>query len=395
MRLLLLFPHPFFQNRGTPIADRALLEVLAGRGNEIDVLTFPEGEDPGVPGVRIHRVGRIPGFDGVPPGFSFRKALYDVLLLFRCAALVRRRKPDLIHAVEESALIAAVVGGFHRTPYVYDMDSSIAAQMIEKLPALGPLRRLFEAFERIAVRRSIAVVAVCPALERIAIAHDPAKPVHPIEDFSLLRDEQPGSAEDLRGAIGAARDDPLVLYVGNLERYQGIDLLLDAFARARRTVPAAQLVLIGGKPADVARYRRKAVDLGLADAAHLLGPRPVDDLAGLLGQADLLVSPRIQGINTPMKIFSYLDSGRPLLATRLPTHTQVLDEEIAGLADPAPEPFAAEMARILEDRDLGTMLAKMARLRVREQYSRDAFQRKMGAFYDHVERMLARAEGAR
>ena len=47
MRILLLAPHPFFQQRGTPIAEKMLLQVLTAAGHEVEVLTFPEGEDPG------------------------------------------------------------------------------------------------------------------------------------------------------------------------------------------------------------------------------------------------------------------------------------------------------------------------------------------------------------
>ena len=46
MRILLLAPHPFFQQRGTPIAEKMLLQVLVAAGHEVEVLTFPEGEDP-------------------------------------------------------------------------------------------------------------------------------------------------------------------------------------------------------------------------------------------------------------------------------------------------------------------------------------------------------------
>ena len=61
-------------------------------------------------------------------------------------------------------------------------------------------------------------------------------------------------------------------------------------------------------------------------------------LASLLAQADVLVSPRTRGNNTPMKIYSYLDAGRAVLATDLPTHTQVLTPECARLAPADPDP---------------------------------------------------------
>ena len=50
--------------------------------------------------------------------------------------------------------------------------------------------------------------------------------------------------------------------------------------------------------------------------------------------ADLLVSPRVKGENTPFKVYTFLASGRPLLATRIPTHTQLLDDDLAWLVEP-------------------------------------------------------------
>ncbi|HEY3013063.1 MAG TPA: hypothetical protein VGJ36_09970 [Gemmatimonadales bacterium] len=66
---------------------------------------------------------------------------------------------------------------------------------------------------------------------------------------------------------------------------------------------------------------------------HFLGPRPISSLDDLFHRADVPVSPRLKGLNTPMKIYSYLDS----LATRLRTHTQVLDDHTAYLVAPEPE----------------------------------------------------------
>ena len=60
-----------------------------------------------------------------------------------------------------------------------------------------------------------------------------------------------------------------------------------------------------------------------------------------MAQADVLVSPRTKGANTPMKVYSYLDSGVAVLATRLPTHTQVMNDETALLAEPTPEDFSS------------------------------------------------------
>jgi glycosyltransferase involved in cell wall biosynthesis len=105
-------------------------------------------------------------------------------------------------------------------------------------------------------------------------------------------------------------------------------------------------------------------------------------------QADILVSPRIKGNNTPMKIYSYLDAARAVLATDLPTHTQVLNPEIAYLVAPNPQDMAEGMRALLANRDLRERIGQSAKERVQEAYSLPAFERKLKDFYEALSREM-------
>lgn len=384
LRILFLAPQPFFQSRGTPIAARMLLEFLAEQGHDVDVLTYAEGEDVTIPGVRLHRIPQIPGVRGIQPGFSWKKLVSDVVMLFACLRMVRRTHYDLVHAIEESVFIAAAVKRLTGVPFVYDMDSSLADQLIEQKPRLRGARGLLTRFEGAAVRNSLGVLTVCRTLQETALAYDRAKLVAVVEDSSLV--QPPGEPVDLLSELPGS--GPTALYVGNLRPYQGIDLLLHGFVHAVKSCPQARLVLIGGVEERIAHYRALARDLGIAARVHFLGPRPLEHLGGYLEQADVLVSPRVLGTNTPMKIYSYLDSGRAVLATRLPTHTQILDDSIAMLVDPSPEHFGTGLARLLNDAHLRQILAKRARQRVQQEFTPEAARRKLLDFYGLLEREM-------
>ncbi len=142
------------------------------------------------------------------------------------------------------------------------------------------------------------------------------------------------------------------------------------------------------KPASACGSERTAIG---ARTCLDLGPRPVTELGHYLRQATVLVSPRITGVNTAMKVYSYLDSGVAVLATRLPTHTQVLDDEISMLAAPEPDAMGDALARLLRDAGLRERLAREARRRVEQEYSAAAFRRKLSEFYGRVELELARS----
>jgi glycosyltransferase involved in cell wall biosynthesis len=395
LRVLVLAPHPYFQERGTPMAVDALVRGLSGRGYDVDLLVYHEGSDREIPGCTLHRIPRIPGVRNIPPGPSWEKLVCDFVMLAEAVRLMRRRRFDLIHSVEEASLIALALKRLFRVPYVYDMDSSLAQQTVEKYGWMSPARRVFEVLERWVIRRSLGVVAVNRSLENLALTASPEHLVARLEDFSLLDGTNNGSAarpfERLRDTID--RDGPLVLYVGNLMPYQGIDLLLHGFRHAADRHPTAQLVIIGGNADEIPTYRTRVADLELSQRVHFVGPRPSAHLGWFLAQATVLVSPRTVGVNTPMKIYSYLGSGRPVLATRLPTHTQVLDDGIAHLVDPEPTALGDGLLRLLGDEALRRRLAANARERVAREHSHQAYLRKLNGFFDQVERLLPRRPG--
>ncbi len=381
MNILVLAPQPFYQHRGTPIAVRELVTTLSGQGHHVDLLVYHEGQDVPLSECQLVRTPRIAGLSGIRPGFSWKKLVCDSLMFAKAASLLSRRSYDVVHAVEEAVFMALVFKVLFRVPYVYDMDSSLVQQITDCFRPARPARPLLRSMERLAVRRSAGVVAVCRALEELARSYQADKRIARLEDKSLLGDALP--MDDLLETLDFG--GPVMMYVGNLESHQGIDLLLQTHAIVTAREPNCHLVVIGGIPAHIEQYTRLAGRLGILSRTHFLGPRPTAHLGHFLSQAHVVVSPRIMGENTPMKVYSYLDSGRPVLATRLPTHTQVMDDHMALLAVPTPEAMARGALALLGDPDLCRRLADRARQQVAEHYSQEAYERKLGVFYRELE----------
>ncbi|HET7313788.1 glycosyltransferase family 4 protein [Salinisphaera sp.] len=377
MNILTLAPQPFMTPRGTPIAVKMLLETLSGRGDHMDVVTFAEGEDIEIANCRFFRVPALPGMRNVPPGFSLKKLVSDAVMFPMVGWRLLRNRYDLVLAVEESAYMAMLLRPIFRVPYIFDIDSSIPEQIGDKYKLPRPIARCLTAIERAAARRAIGVIACCAALGELVRGYAPKTPVQVLEDVTMLGHLPEGPLYD-----AARYDEPVVMYVGNLEPYQGLDLLLEAVARLDQTMTPMRLVVIGGGPSHIRAYREKAGTLGIADHVTFAGPKPVAELGMHLRSATIAASPRIQGRNTPMKVYSYLDSGRPLLATRLPTHTQVLDDEIAMLVDPNPEDVARGLRALLADSELRARIATAARSRVAAEFTPAAYRRKLNAFLD-------------
>ncbi len=387
MKILVLAPHPFFQDRGTPIALKMLLETLAAEGHELTVMVYPEGENISIPGCRFLRVKRPPLVKNIKPGFSLKKIACDIVLFQMAGRMLRHERFDLIHAGEEAVFIARYYSKKMNIPYVYDMDSSLPQQLCEKMNVLSPLLSLFKKFEKNAVIDSIGVLAVCKYLEKLARSYNGDKLIQRLEDVTLLPAEIPEEKRK-KTKLGLKKDTTHIMYVGNLESYQGIDLLLESFSLSYLEKEKTKLVIIGGAKADIIKYKRKVKDLGIAEGVMFTGPKPVEDLNCYLAQADILVSPRTKGYNTPMKIYSYMDSGKPILATRLETHTQVLDDSTAMLVDAIDTEMAAGIMRLVRDEQLRRELGENARQRVAEEYNRDTFNQKLVSFYKRVEQKI-------
>jgi glycosyltransferase involved in cell wall biosynthesis len=270
-----------------------------------------------------------------------------------------------------------------------DVDSSIPDQLrYSGFATRGPLLRLAERLERYALRHSAAAITVCASLTEGVRARAPGLPVFQVEDPPLVDPNATPAPE----AVEALRREltlgpwPVVLYSGNFEPYQGVELLLEALAH----VPQVQLVLMGGGPADVARMKAEARARGIGERTVFSGQRPPAELPAFLALADVLVSPRSKGQNTPFKVFTYIASGKPLVATRIPTHTQLLDDTTAFLVEPTPRALAAGLEAALDDPGAAAARARTARELVEREYSVERYREKIARAYAEVERLSRR-----
>jgi glycosyltransferase involved in cell wall biosynthesis len=266
------------------------------------------------------------------------------------------------------------------------MDSMLGEQLVSKWKMLRPVERALHAIERAVIRRADAVFAVCSDLARHVTLDAPGVPVFLIEDVALPAQQHGGGAEPLRELLDIK--GPLALYVGNLQRYQGVEQLVRAMTELPQALDLT-LVLIGGAESDIARVRALVRKLHQEERVYLLGPRPVSQLTGFLAQADILVSPRSHGSNTPMKVYSYMNSGHAVLATRILSHTQVLDDSCALLVESNPQALAKGLVTLAADESLRGRLGAAARRRAVERYSVEAFREKVRVAYRTLETLGA------
>ncbi|MCX6567159.1 MAG: glycosyltransferase [Candidatus Aminicenantes bacterium] len=345
MKILMLAPEPFFQPRGTPISVYFRLKALSDLGHSVDLVTYPRGADVPFPGLTIKRVPNLPGINPSKIGPSFVKLPLDAQIFFSAFGKLVRNRYDLIFSHEEAAFLGVLLGKMFRTPHLYDMHSSLPQQLDNfNFSRSSLLKSAFLRMERRILKGSRSVIVICRDLldyVRGLGFGEKAVFLENILDFNDFDPAPPGPE-----AIASARreisayGEKIVLYTGNFESYQGVPLLIESFGRMKER---AILLIVGGSKTDHDPARKRAAELGFADRIVLVEKVPPQRVPVYIGLSDVLVSPRVSGTNTPLKIYAYLKSGKPIVATDLWTNSQVLTEEIAVLAPPEPEKFGAAL----------------------------------------------------
>lgn len=387
LKILVLAPHPFFVNRGTPIDVMLVLRGLSAREDvEVDCIVYPEGKDIDLPHINLFRLPFLKFIKGTRPGFSFNKILLDIVMFFYSWKKMHQNRYDVIHAGEEAVFIAMVLKFLYKVPYIYDLDSSIAQQMVEKHSFLRFLAPLLNWAEAKAIKGAVATAPVCNALADLCRKNGAAKVVT-LHDISQLKNPDLPKTGKLSKEINS--DGLILLYCGNLEEYQGVGLLIESFSYVVDQDKDIQLVIIGGIPEDINRYKELSEKLGITQRVHFLGPRPFDQLEEYLAEADILAAPRIRGVNTPMKIFPYMHSGKPVLLTKLPTHTQIVTDNETYLAQAKPKLFAKGILALSSDAALRKKLGENGRAFVEKNHVVSAHKRRVNELYDWVKQNLS------
>lgn len=372
----MIAPEPFFEPRGTPFSEFHRIRALTDLGHQVDLVTYPFGQDVTMPGLRVFRSLRPPFVRDVKVGPSIAKLPLDACLTLTVLRRALAERYDAVHSHEEGGLIGVVLAALLGVPHLYDMHSSLPQQLTNfAFSRSRAVRRMFVAMERVMIRRSRVVVVICPTLEDTVREIDPRAQ-------TVLIENAPGSADGeataeqaaaVRRRLDVPPSTPIILYTGTFEAYQGLDLLFEAMAVVRAARPDARLVLAGGKPEQVARARTQAQSAGVDAAVVFAGERPAAEIPAYLLAADVLVSPRSRGTNTPLKIYQYLRSGKPIVATRLLTHTQVLSDDTAVLTGGSPREFAEGILEALNDPARAAALGRRARELAETKYSYAAY----------------------
>ena len=380
-RVLFMVSQPFLQWRGSPIRVGFDVQAIAENGHDVDLLTLPIGEDKAIPGVRIIRVANPLGVKNIPIGPSGHKLFFDFLMLLKGIPLMLRNRYDVVHAVEDAGIAGWLLCRLNGAKLVFEKHSDPASH--RDTPFKNFILSLYKAVETFTIRRADAVIGTGEGLVAQARAVAPGVQAHYILDIpSSLVEPDPARAAAVRARLQQRAEEVLVLYVGSFAVYQGIDLMFESIPRVLARARAVRFIIIGGTPEEITARQRALAAKGAEGAVTFVGKVAPDVLPDYLAAADILLSPRLSGINTPLKLLDYLKAGRAIVATDNTANRQILDEHCAVITAADPDAFAAGVSVLAGDTARREAMGKTGRQKIERLFNFTEFKRRLKVCYD-------------
>ena len=385
LRVLVIAPTPFFGDRGCHVRIYEEVRALGAFGVESVVVTYPTGQD--LPDVRTARAWAVPGIKAGPLGFSPGRPILDLAVLLAAHREIQRFRPHLLHAhLHEGIAIGVVLRAWHRLPLIADLQGSLTAEMVDQgvMGSGGVMARLMRAVERWLVRRPDRTLTSSSHGVRLltALGVDRGSVISFPDgvDIEAFRPEQADSALVERLGLVGKR---VVVFLGVLTDYQGVDLLLDIAAIMARTNPDVHLLVLGYPNEE--RYRAEAKARGLDTVMSFPGRVPYADAARWLSVGEIAVSPKRAITEANGKLLNYMACGLPVVASDSLVNRELLGESGVYAPIDDAEAFAARLLDLLADPVRAREIGAALRVRAETEYAWPSLAKRLeGAYRDMV-----------
>jgi glycosyltransferase involved in cell wall biosynthesis len=349
-------------------------------GVTLRLVTYHLGRD--VSGFPIDRIASVPWYGKLEAGPSWHKPYLDLMLLFKALKVAHSFKPDLIHAhIHEGAFIGAILKKLLRVPLLFDCQGSLTAEITDHgfVRQGSLLQRLFAVLERwIDLSSDYIIASAGPTVEILVSGGVPRERVRALMDGVDTAVFAPQAKEEIRARLGLPNDRPIVGYLGLLNSYQGVDLLLEAAALLKGQGAKLHFLIMGFPEG---KYREQAEALGLSGMVTFTGRVPYDEAPLYLSAGDLAVSPKISLTEANGKLFNYIACGLATVVFDTPVNREILGDAAlyAKFGDAAE--LAGAIGRLAGDRELREELGRKGRERAVAEHSWEARGRELAQIY--------------
>lgn len=354
---------PFPTSQGSQVLIRELSEALVHRGHSVHVVTYHFGEERDCGELTIHRIPELFQYARFRSGPEIRKPILDILLSLKLDQVVRREKIHIIHTHNyEAPVVAFPVRFLRKIPIVYHSHNTMSDEFYTYFRLKVPqalARGAAHLMDRYIPRHADRVIAINVRVAEFLI--EMGTPPEKIEIMPPGIDFGPPFADldgSLRGKLSLG-ESPLIIYAGNLDAYQRMDLLLDALKKVFCVHQHVKLVVVTSSNTE---FLRKMIELrGMQDRVLFFENPSFEIVKEILSCGTLAVNPRISWSGYPIKLLNYMAAELPVVAFQ--GAAPPIIHEHNGLLVPSGdvEAFADAVLRLLEHSDFAHRLGREAR----------------------------------
>jgi len=218
-------------------------------------------------------------------------------------------------------------------------------------------KRIFKRVKKIIVinnRLKELIVGLGIDPDKVLVAHDGVD----LDQFVIKE-----SKEECRRKLNIPLDKKIVIYTGQLFKWKGVYTLVEA---SKFLDDNFRIILVGGMKKDIIELE-EFIQKEKLDKVTILGHQAPDSIPFYLKAADVLVLPNSaksvisREWTSPMKMFEYMTSQKPIVASNLPSLREVLNEDNAILIDPGnPQGLADGIKESLKNTDFSVKISRQA-----------------------------------
>lgn len=377
----MIAPTPFFADRGCHVRIYEQIRSLQKLGNRGNICTYHNGKN--IAGLNIYRIINIPWYKKLEPGPSYHKFYLDFLLLLKSLYIARRIKPDIIHChLHEGAAIGYVLSKILQIPLLFDYQGSLTAELKahDFLREDGLYFKILYKAEKIIDNLAGIVVAPTNSMIKRLREEFGVKNIYLMPDGVDTDNFRPDIVSDnLRKRLKIPLNKKIIVYLGILTKYQGVDCLLKAIPEVIQKVNSVHFLIMGYPNLD--KYKKMAKKLGIANDVTFTGRIDYRTATKYLNLGDIAVGPKLGETEADGKIYNYMACGLPIVASDTQVHREILGDTAIFAEVNNPASLAKAIIKLLVDKNLAKELGIKARQRAVEKFSWDNVEKKLEKIY--------------
>ena len=373
LKVLMIAPTPFFADRGCHVKILEEIKTLSKRNIKITLVTYHIGRD--IEGIDTYRIINIPWYKKLDAGPSIHKYYLDLLLAVKALKVALKIKPDIIHAhLHEGVFVGRIVQFFTRKPLVADYQGSMIGEMLDHgFVKKGSLSYKFNRWLENTVNKWPQKIIFSSSQAKEFFLNNFNVDVRKVISFTEgtnTDDFHPGyDISNLRDKLKLPSGKKIVIYLGVLTKYQGIDILISSVRSVREKYPDVHFLIVGYP--NVKYYKNMAKELNISSSITFTGKVSHQDAPKYLCLGDIGVSLKLSQTEANGKLFGYMAVGLPCVVFDTKTNKEILGDTGIYAKYGDRNSFIQKLIYLLQNEKALKKYGQLSRKRVLDNYTWD------------------------